>query len=78
MLADFAERALSETSGIAMPRAQKHPKLSADERAFHNRLDCLNEEAIKQHTTREIFASFKIIDKVDSRGDVRGMVERVF
>lgn len=68
--------ALSETSGIAMPRAKKHPKLSADERAFLNRLDRLNEEEIKQLTTREIFAYFKIIDKVDSRADVRRMVER--
>jgi hypothetical protein len=75
-LTDFAAGALSETSGIAMPRAKKHPKLSADERAFHNRLDCLNEEEIKQLTTREIFAYFKIIDKVDSRADVRRMVER--
>jgi hypothetical protein len=48
-----------------MPRAKKHPKLSADERAFLNRFDCLNEEEIKQLTTREIFAYFKIIDKVD-------------
>ena len=63
--------ALSETSGIAMPRAKKHPKLSSDERAFLNRLDRLNEEKIKQFTTREIFAYFKIIDKVDSRADVR-------
>jgi hypothetical protein len=45
-----------------MPRAKKHPKLSADERAFLNRLDCLNEEEIKQLTTRKIFAYFKIID----------------
>jgi len=51
---------------IAMPRAKKHPKL-----AFLNRLDRLNEEKIKQFTTREIFAYFKIIDKVDSRADVR-------
>jgi hypothetical protein len=42
-------------------------KLSADERAFLNWLDCLNEEEIKRLTTREIFAYFKIIDKVDSR-----------
>ena len=76
-LADFAAGALSETSGIAMPRAKKHPKLSADERAFLNRLDRLNEEKIKQFTTREIFAYFKIIDKVDSRADVRRTVERV-
>jgi hypothetical protein len=55
-----------------MPRAKKHPKLSADERAFLNRLDCLNEEEIKQLTTREIFAYFKI----DSSADVRRMVER--
>jgi len=59
-----------------MPRPKKHPKLFADERAFLNRLDCLNEEEIKQLTTREIFAYFKIIDKVDSRADVRRMVER--
>jgi hypothetical protein len=59
-----------------MPRAKKHPKLFADERAFLNRLDCLNEEEIKQLTTREIFAYFKIIDKVDSRADVRRMMER--
>jgi DNA invertase Pin-like site-specific DNA recombinase len=52
-LADFAAGALSETSGIAMPRAKKHSKL------FHNRLDCLNEDEIKQLTTREIFAYFK-------------------
>jgi hypothetical protein len=44
------DKALSETSGIAMPRAKKHPKLSADERAFLNQLDCLNEEEIKQLT----------------------------
>src|SRR5215472_3048604 len=56
---------------IAMPPAKKHPKLSSDERAFLNRLDRLNEEKIKQFTTREIFAYFKIIDKVDSRADVR-------
>jgi hypothetical protein len=70
------DKALSEISGIAMPRAKMHPKLSADERAFRNRLDCLNEEEIKQLTTREIFACFKIIDKVDSRADVRRMMER--
>jgi hypothetical protein len=58
-----------------MPRAM-HPRLSADEREFLNRLDCLNEEEIKQLTTREIFAYFKIIDKVDSSTDVRRMVER--
>jgi len=61
-------------SGIAMPRA--NPKLSADERAFRNRLDCLNEEEIKQLTTRELFAYFKVIDKVGSRANVRRIVER--
>jgi len=70
------DKALSETSRIAMPRAKMHPKLSADERAFLNRLARLNEEKIKQFTTREIFAYFKIIDKVDSRADVRRMMER--
>src|SRR5215831_10764258 len=49
----------------------KSIRMSADERAFLNRLDRLNEEKIKQFTTREIFAYFKIIDKVDSRADVR-------
>jgi hypothetical protein len=57
-----------------MPRA--NPKLSADEREFLNRLDCLNEEEIKQLTTRELFAYFKVIDKVDSRADERRIVER--
>jgi hypothetical protein len=50
-------------SGMAMPRA--NPKLSADERTFLNRLDCLSQEEIKQLTTRELFAYFKVIDKVD-------------
>ena len=59
-----------------MSRGKKHPKLSADERALLNRLDRLNEEEIKRLTTRDIFAYFKIIDKVDSRADVRRMVER--
>jgi hypothetical protein len=52
-----------------MPRA--NPKLSADEWAFLNRLDCLNEEA-----TQELFAYFEVIDKVDSRADARRIVER--
>jgi len=62
-----------------MPRARKSPKLSTDERTFLHRLDCLNEEEIKQLTTREIFAYFKIIDQdhrnVDSRADLRRMME---
>jgi hypothetical protein len=53
-----------------MPRAKKHPKLSADERAFLNRLDCLNEEEIKQLTTREIFAYFKIITPGSTCGKI--------
>ena len=53
-----------------------NPKLSVDERAFRNRLDCLNEEEIKQLTTRELFAYFKVIDKVGSRANVRRIVER--
>jgi len=57
-----------------MPRANQ--KLSADERAFLIRLDCLNEEEIKQLTTRELFAYFKVIDKVDSRADAHRIVER--
>jgi hypothetical protein len=57
-------------SGIAMPRA--NPKLPVDERAFLNRLDCLNEEEIKQLTTRELFAYFKVVDKVDYSSRARG------
>src|SRR5215510_14484632 len=72
------DKALSETSGIAMPRARKHPKLSTDERAFLNRLYCLNEEEIKQLTTREIFAYFKIIDKVDSSSLLKNLKSSVF
>ena len=60
-------------SGIAMFRA--NPKLSADERAFLGRLDCYEEET-KQFTTRELFAYFKVIDKVDSRADARLIVKR--
>jgi hypothetical protein len=41
-----------------------------------NRLDRLSEEEIKRLTTREIFAYFKLIDRVDSRTDIRRMVER--
>ena len=39
-------------------------------------LDCLNEKEIKQLTTRELFAYFKVIDKVGSRANVRRIVER--
>jgi hypothetical protein len=35
-----------------------------------------SEEEIKRLTTREIFAYFKLIDRVDSRADIRRMVER--
>ena len=60
-----------------MPRAKKSiQNCLRTSRAFLDRLDCLNEEEIKQLTTREIFAYFKIVDKVDSRTDVRRMVER--
>ena len=75
-LTDFAAGALSETSRIAMPRAKKASGTVCGRAGFLNRLDCLNEEEIKQLTTREIFAYFKIIDKVDSSADVRRMVER--
>jgi hypothetical protein len=58
---------LREHYPIPMPRAKKPPQLSAKERALLNRPDRLSEEEIKRLTTREIFAYFKIIDKVDSR-----------
>jgi hypothetical protein len=58
-----------------MPRAKKPAQLSAEERAFLNRLDRLSEEEIKRLTTQEIFAYFKIIDKVDSRAVRRQLEE---
>jgi hypothetical protein len=58
-----------------MPRAKKSRKLSADERALLNRLNRLSEEEIKRLTTQEIFAYFKIIDKVDSRAVRRELEE---
>src|SRR5262249_16853432 len=65
-----------ESYPIPMPRAKKPPQLSAKERALLNRLDHLSEKEIKRLTTREIFAYFKLIDRVDSRTDIRRMVER--
>ena len=55
---------------IAIPRAKKHPKLSPDERAFLNRLDRLNEEKIKQFTTREFSPT--------SRSSIRSILEPIF
>ena len=63
----FAARALSNP----------HPRASTTvRRALVNRLDRLSEEEIKRLTTREIFAYFKLIDRVDARTDIRRMVER--
>ena len=60
-----------------MPRAKKPSQLSAKERELLNRVDRLSEEEIKRRlTTREIFAYFKLIDRVDFRTDIRRMVER--
>ena len=64
----FAARALSN------PHASRQK--TAKERTLPNRLDRLSEEEIKRLTTREIFAYFKLIDRVDSRTDIRRMVER--
>jgi hypothetical protein len=62
----FAARALSNP----------HPRASTTvRRALVSRLDRLSEEEIKRLTTREIFAYFKLIDRVDSRADIRRMVE---
>jgi len=74
--AAWEHTSLQEHYPIPMPRAKKPPQLSAKERALLNRLDRLSEEEIKRLTTREIFAYFKLIDRVDSRTDIRRMVER--
>ena len=74
--AAWEHTSLREHYPIPMPRAKKPPQLSAKERALLNRLDRLSEEEIKRLTTREIFAYFKLIDRVDSRTDIRRMVER--
>jgi hypothetical protein len=75
--AAWEHTSLREHYPIPMPRAKKPSQLSAKERALLNRLDRLSEEEIKRRlTTREIFAYFKLIDRVDSRTDIRRMVER--
>ena len=74
--AAWEHTSLREHYPIPMPCAKKPPQLSAKERALFNRLDRLSEEEIKRLTTREIFAYFKLIDRVDSRADIRRMGER--
>jgi hypothetical protein len=65
--AAWEHTSLREHYPIPMPRAKKPPQLSTKERALLNRLDRLSEAEIKRLTTREIFAYFKLIDRVDSK-----------
>jgi len=51
----------------AMSRTQKPSKLSADERAFLNRIRSLNEEETEKLTFEEMIAYLNIMDKIDPR-----------
>jgi len=50
-----------------MSRTQKPSKLSADERAFLNRIRSLNEEETEKLTFEEMIAYLNIMDKIDPR-----------
>jgi hypothetical protein len=56
---------------------QKASKLSADERAFLNRIRSLNEEETEKLTIEEIIAYLNIVDKIDPRS-VRHAFEEIF
>jgi hypothetical protein len=60
-----------------MSRTKKPSKLSADERAFLDRIRSLNEEETEKLTVEEIIAYLNIMDKIDSRL-VRHAFEEVF
>jgi hypothetical protein len=63
-------------SATAMSRTKKPSKLSADERAFLNRICSLNEETEKL-TFEELIAYFNIMHKIDPRS-VRHAFEETF
>jgi hypothetical protein len=48
-----------------MSRTKKPSKLSADERAFLDRIRSLNEEETEKLTVEEIIAYLNIMDKID-------------
>jgi hypothetical protein len=50
-----------------MSRTKKPSKLSADERAFLNRIRGLNEEETEKLTFDELIAYFNIMHKIDPR-----------
>jgi hypothetical protein len=54
-----------------MSRTKKPSKLSADERAFLNRMRSLNEEETEKLTWEEIIADLNIMHKIDP-GDLSG------
>jgi polysaccharide deacetylase 2 family uncharacterized protein YibQ len=60
-----------------MSRTKKPSKLSADERAFLNRIRSLNEEETEKLTIEEIIADLNNMDEIDP-GSVRHAFEEVF
>jgi hypothetical protein len=50
-----------------MSRTKKPSKLSADERAFLNRIRSLNEEETEKLTFEELIAYWNIMDKINPR-----------
>jgi hypothetical protein len=60
-----------------MSRTKKPSKLSADERAFLNRIRSLNEEETEKLTFDELIAYFNIMHKIDPRS-VRHAFEETF
>jgi hypothetical protein len=54
-------------SATAMSRTKKPSKLSADERAFLNRICSLNEEETEKLTIEEMIAYLNIMHKIDPR-----------
>src|SRR5262249_3607034 len=54
-------------SATAMSRTKKPSKLSADERAFLNRIRSLNEEETEKLTFEELIAYLNIMHKIDPR-----------
>ena len=63
-------------SATAMSRTKKPSKLSADERAFLNRIRSLNEEETENLSFDDIIAYLNILDKVDP-GALRRALEDV-
>jgi DNA-directed RNA polymerase subunit F len=64
-------------SATAMSRTKKPSKLSADERAFLNRIRSLNEEETEKLTFEETIAYLNIMHKIDPRS-IRHAFEEVF